>query len=35
MEEDNVLTLEELAEELYGVYNDCEYSPPIKDDEED
>lgn len=33
MDEEYVLTEEELAEELFGVYNNCEYTPPTKDGE--
>lgn len=33
MDEDNV-TEEELTEELFGVYNNCEYTPPTKEDRE-
>ena len=34
VDEDNVITEEELAEELFGVYNNCEYTPPTKKDTE-
>jgi hypothetical protein len=33
-EEEHIMTEEELAEELFGVYNNCEYTPPTKEDRE-
>lgn len=33
-EDEYMVTEEELIEDLYGVYNNCEYTPSIEEDEE-